>query len=130
MNGWWVRFQENNREEGEVWTIFVPLTGNEITLRFLHHWIRAEGLDRRFAVDFEPLSDEDVTVFCRRAAQGYLPSHSSADGRLDLTRIPGFQESDLGGLIPGGVFSWPEIPSATLASKIGKGAIRDLFVSG
>ncbi len=84
-----VRFDETNEHEGETWTFWLQVNGNEDQLDKLWNLlIDAAGDDEDFAYDLssyteETLPEEHVDVLVKHAAgDGYRAAHEKVVGRF------------------------------------------------
>lgn len=97
-----VRFVEENEWEGETWTFWLQLDGNEDELVRLHELLSDQDVYTLDMNDVE--AEESVDRICSRAQCGYYYSDSKVTGR----------------------FLCPELPSALTPN----GGLDDLFYKG
>lgn len=102
----YVKFVENNDWEGEEWTFWLQLDGNEDELTKLAEVI--DGFDDEedsFELDRDvELTDHDVSVLVEHGGSGYMQNHNKVVGVL-------------------------AVPDDLTADGLYKGGIRDLFTA-
>lgn len=106
-----VKFEEENDHEGETWTFWLQVTGNEGELAKLEDLIKeyeeAQGSDSEYQLDImTQLSEEHVDVLVEHGGQGYMNYHQKVVGVLtvpDDLLEDGEYGKNLDGLYKGGV---------------------------
>src|SRR5690606_10442737 len=98
-----VPFREVNDFEGETWTFWLQLDGNEEELRKLFALLEREsdraGVDIPYTLvldDWETEEDVDVLVgFAEDTLEGYAPAHQKVTGRFTCPDSIGEYGDDL-----------------------------------
>nr|DAP16293.1 MAG TPA: hypothetical protein [Caudoviricetes sp.] len=86
---------EYNDCEGELWTFWVQLEGNEEQLAHLNRLVEENVYDHILSVDMNCVETEEVVdILVRHAADGYWPSHSKLKGKLKLPKEPKKKTAD------------------------------------
>ncbi len=112
----YVKFVEDNDHEGETWTFWLQLDGNEVEMDRLERVLdeyesRIEG-DSEYMIDTGvELPEHDVDVLVEHGGEGYMANHTKVQGVLT---VPDglIEDTDYG----------PEI------DRFYKGGIKSLFV--
>lgn len=97
------RFIENNEHEGETWSFWLQVDGNEETLKLFAEQLDSAQKDRfdpPYELTGDTLGDHDVDVLAEYGGQGYMDLHTKVAGRLS---IPDEFEHDLDLLYKGGI---------------------------
>jgi hypothetical protein len=99
---YFVPFTERNEWEGETWTFWLQLNGNELRLAFLEAYLEHENdVDERFMLDLDTVNSfETVASACQSARyrSGYMLDTQMICGSMQLC-IP----SNLSVLYKGGI---------------------------
>lgn len=106
-----VPFTEQNEWEGETWTFWLLLTGNESELKRLFILLAEERFEYEpeFSLDLnDVVSEEQVDRICARAGTGYFMSDNKISGKFICPDI--------------------EASNEDLSRLFYKGRIRDHFV--
>lgn len=86
----YLRLDEHNEWEGERWSFYIPVEGNETALQELRQAIvemEAEG-EHSFTLSTRRGKESAVDRRCARpSATGYLSRHNKLEGRLNLRRL-------------------------------------------
>ena len=78
-----VPFVEHNDWEGETWTAWLQLDGNELELIRLKELISKYDLDEVYELDLNDMESEEVVDrTCARAGRGYNYSDSKTKGKF------------------------------------------------
>jgi hypothetical protein len=84
----YVRFIENNDNEGETWNFWLQRDGNETQLARLNAYLQTANEDNPYEDEFSMTDDEltttQVDLLVRFAEDGYMASHNKITGRLEL----------------------------------------------
>ncbi len=84
-----VKVTERNDCEGETWTFWIQLAGNEEQLAHLNRLVEENVYDHILSVDMNCVEPEEaVDILLRHAVDGYWPSHNKLKGKLKLPREP------------------------------------------
>jgi hypothetical protein len=101
----YVPFVERNDNEGETWTAWIQLDGNEAELGRLAAYltrINGDSEDPEYTLDLaEGYTERDVDVLIKHGADGYMAQHRRLVGRLVLGEH--LDDSD-GEVLPGDLF--------------------------
>lgn len=99
-----VRFVENNEHEGETWTFWLQVDGNEAALADLWNFLidqeESEPIEYElFDFEYKTLSEHDVDVLVEYGGEGYMGLHNKVTGVFN------YQEpsEDLRELYKGGI---------------------------
>jgi hypothetical protein len=83
-----VKFRENNENEGETWVFWLQIEGNEDELDLLGYTLdelSTDPEDREWALYPEVvLAEHDVDVLVTHAGHGYMSYHSKVVGSLQV----------------------------------------------
>ncbi len=92
----YVPLVEHNDHEGETWTQWLRVEGNEDQLEYLYTAIRRFDEDEdSYILDLNDRESEEVVErIVARARCGYTWSDSKVDGRLSLPNISSREELD------------------------------------
>ena len=85
MTRMFVPFTEENEWEGETWTFWLLLTGNEKELQRLNELLFEERFDIEpsYSIDLnDVISEDEVDRICARAGVGYFMSDNKITGRF------------------------------------------------
>lgn len=77
----YVKFTENNDHEGETWTFWLQLDGNEERLAELAERLGQD--DEEYQLDLSTqLSDSEAQVLAEHGGTGYMAYHHKVAGRM------------------------------------------------
>ncbi|TDP29796.1 hypothetical protein [Nocardia ignorata] len=83
-----MRYTETNDHEGETWTFWLQVDGNEQPLTWLAEFltaINAEELDPQYELfPADVISEEHVDVLVEWGGSGYMSLHNKVVGRLTI----------------------------------------------
>ena len=85
-----VPFVEKNDWEGETWTFWLQLDGNEFELAKLHELLFEERFEYEpaYSIDMNDAEDEEVVDrICARARGGYNDSDSKITGKFTCPEL-------------------------------------------
>lgn len=82
----YLKFSEENDQEGETWHFYLPVYGNEVELEKLRQYLTAAqddvtwDLAYQLGTDLIPESEVDILV--KHADDGYMSQHNKVSGLL------------------------------------------------
>lgn len=83
-----MRYTETNDHEGETWTFWLQVDGNEEPLRWLADFltvINAETLDPEYELFVDDVvPEEHVDVLVKWGGQEYMPLHNKVIGPMSI----------------------------------------------
>lgn len=80
----YVKFTEQNDQEGETWTFWLPVEGNERALAGFADWLAQQG-DRaeEYTLDLEAREPEErVDALVEHGGSGYMAYHTKVSGLM------------------------------------------------
>lgn len=91
----YVRFTENNDWEGEEWSFYIPVEGNEDAIKFLDEKFCGDT----YTITKERLTEKEVDTLERFGGEGYMKNHNKLVGILDYKKLEKVVDTDkeLGG---------------------------------
>lgn len=93
MSKTFVPLVEHNDWEGETWTFWLQVEGNEDELVKLYQWISGYELEETFELDVNDRESEDVVDrMVERATVGYNYSDNKIVGKLNLPEVKSEEE--------------------------------------
>lgn len=90
---YFVELVEVNDWEGETWSWWLQLDGNEDALRELGVLLSDEEGEEEYQLSDEAVSETDVDLLVRHSKLGYYPSHTKVTGVM--TPPVDFEATDL-----------------------------------
>jgi hypothetical protein len=79
----YAQFIEHNEWEGETWSFWIPLDGNENALNNL--LVAMDDFNTEsYELDLAPISESKVDAFVKHADIGYMAAHNKLSGKLVL----------------------------------------------
>lgn len=83
-----MRYTEYNDHEGETWTFWLQVDGNEDALGWLNQFletINADDMDPAYQVFADQvIPEEHVDVLTTWGGEGYMALHNKVTGKLDI----------------------------------------------
>lgn len=79
----YVRFTENNDWEGEEWSFYIPVEGNEEAIKFLDEKV----CGNEYSLMKERLTEKEVGTLERFGGEGYMKNHNKLVGILDYKKL-------------------------------------------
>lgn len=96
----YVTLVEHNDWEGESWTFYVQLDGNEEALMALAAAIVKHEMQEEYELDLTPVSECMVSYWTRRSSSdGYMASCNKVDGTLDPSTLVNLSYEELNQLL-------------------------------
>lgn len=117
-----VKFTENNDNEGESWNFWLPVTHNKKSLERLKKIVdlaNSAGFDEAFELDMTEVAESEVDILVKHTDQGYMNYENKVTGVLIL---PDFDDAlfDPQDEVDEAVFDWTN-------DYLYKGRIQELF---
>jgi hypothetical protein len=75
----YAKLTEDNDWEGETWYFWIPIEGNELTLKQLEGCLTE---DDQYEVDMTPVPELEVDILVKHSDVGYLHTHNKLAGTL------------------------------------------------
>lgn len=82
---------ENNDWEGERWCFYLPVEGNEGTLKFLNDALDGDT----YAITKEYLTEAEVNALVKFGGAGYMDLHTKLNGIVDLKKLQKAMENPM-----------------------------------
>jgi hypothetical protein len=89
MNNY-VEFLEINDWEGESWSFFIPLEGNEHQLDLLETYLVDQEnvkFDFPYSLGGIPIPEFEVDILVKHSDVGYMPRYNKLSGKLDANSL-------------------------------------------
>lgn len=76
-----VKFTENNDNEGESWNFWLQLDGNEAQLKELQSWLGTFDDDgESYELNMTPVDESEVDIVVKHTDQGYMDYNNKVTG--------------------------------------------------
>lgn len=109
-----VKFRENNENEGESWNFWLQLDNNQNELNRLQMFVSRFDPNREgFEINMLPVDESEVDVLVKHSDSGWMSYENKVTGYLTLPEVDENLDEDSG-------FDW-------LMNNFYKGGIEDFF---
>lgn len=77
-----IKFTENNDNEGESWNFWLQLDGNDGEIEKLKDWVTKfnEDLDAVYEFDTTPVDESEVDILVKHSGEGYMNYENKVTG--------------------------------------------------
>lgn len=76
-----VKFTENNDNEGESWNFWLQLDGNEAQLKELQSWLGTfDDNGESYELDMTPVDESEVDILVKHTDSGYMNYQNKVTG--------------------------------------------------
>jgi len=81
------RFTEHNDNEGETWHFYIPVEGNEETIKNLKIFLEENNLEDEYEISNKVFTDNETEVLCDNTDSGYMDFNNQLFGKLILPKL-------------------------------------------
>ena len=79
---YFVEFVETNDNEGESWSFWLQLDGNEQELRKLAELLDSDEFEECYSIDMNAVPEHEVDIIVKHSGSGYMAYHNKVEGKF------------------------------------------------